>query len=230
MRWNSGSFLRGKMIRMSMLGMAGAGILLGLGTVPLFYLVEIWAGPTWGIAAYLATAALVLIAVRMLDRPSYRWNLENLRKGVDAETHVGQAIEYAITAENCAVAHSVTEISKVGDIDHIVVTPVAIWVIETKYKKVPANSFPEVLRRIAENTDAVRQWAPAGATVRGCLVLAYETNVKRRNYSHGKEKVTVYAQDSLVTLIRQMRGEARERRSLDARITRDIWKLGHVGE
>lgn len=213
-----------------MLGMAGGGILLGLGTVPLFYLVDIWAGPIWGIAAYLTTAVLVLVGVRILDRPSYRWNFENLRKGVDAETRVGQAIEYAITAENCAVAHSVTEISKMGDIDHIVVTPVAVWVIETKYKKVPPKSFPEVLGRIAANTDAVRQWAPAGTTVRGCLVLAYETDIKRRNYSHGKERVTVYTEDSLLTLIRQMRGEARERRSLDERITKDIWKLGVIGE
>ena len=205
-------------------------MLLGLGTVPLFYLVEIWAGLTWGIAAYIATAALVLVAVRILDWPSYRWNFENLRKGVDAETRVGQAIEYAITAENCAVAHSVTEVSKVGDIDHIIVTPVAVWVIETKYKKVLPKSFPEVLSRIAANTDAVRQWAPAGTTVRGCLVLAYETEIKRRNYSHGKENVTVYTQDSLVTLIRKIRGEARERRSLDERITKDIWKLGRIAE
>lgn len=64
----------------------------------------------------------------------------------------------------------------------------------------------------------------------GCLVLAYETDIKRRNYSHGKERVTVYTEDSLLTLIRQMRGEARERRSLDERITKDIWKLGVIGE
>lgn len=213
-----------------MFGMAGAGILIGLATVPLFYLVEIWAGRIWGIAAYLVTAAVVLVAVRILDQPSYRWNFENLRKGVDAETRVGQVIEYAITAENCAVAHSVTEVAKVGDIDHIVATPSAVRVIETKYKRVPEKSFPEVLSRIAANTDAVRQWAPAGTPVRGCLVLAYETDIKRRNYSHGKEKIAVYTQDTLAALMREMREESRGERSLDERVAKDIWKLGRVTE
>ena len=85
---------------------------MGLATVPLFVLVDIWAGRTWSIATYLATAVFVLVSVRILDRPSYRWNFENLRKGVDAETRVGQLIEYAITAENCAIAHSVTDIAE----------------------------------------------------------------------------------------------------------------------
>ena len=143
---------------------------------------------------------------------------------------MGQIIEYAITAESCAVAHSVKEIAKVGDIDHIVATPVGVWVIETKYKKVPKKFFRDVLSRIAENTNAVRQWVPAGTPVRGCLVLAYETDIKKKNYSHGKEKITVYTQDSLVSLMREVRLEAREKRSLDERITKDIWKLGHIAE
>ena len=67
--------------------------------------------------SYITTGAAVYFAVRILDRPSFRWNMDNLEKGVDAETRVGQIIEYAITAENCAVAHSVTMIARVGDID-----------------------------------------------------------------------------------------------------------------
>ena len=224
MRRNAGSFVRGKMARLSMLGMAGAGIVMGLGIAPLFYLVEKWVGPFWGTAAYIATAGAVYVAVRTLDR---RWDLDNLKKGVDAETLVGQGIEYAITAENCAVAHSVTTIAKVGDIDHIVATPVAVWVLETKYKRVPKKYFPEVLRRIAANTDAVRQWAPAGTPVKGCLVLAYETEIKKRNFSHGEEKITAYTSDLLT---REMRREARKKPSLDERITKDIWNLGHVAE
>ena len=87
--------------------------------------------------------------------------MDNLEKGVDAETRVGQIVEYAITAENCAVAHSVTMIARVGDLDHIVATPVSVWVIETKYRRVSKKSFSKVLSRIAANTDAVRQWVPA---------------------------------------------------------------------
>lgn len=230
MRRNAGSFVRGKMVQLGMLGTAGVGVLMGLGITPLFYVVDIWAGLIWAVAAYLGTFVVVYILVRRLVRPSDRWNLDNWRKGADAETRVGQTIEYAITAENCAVAHSVTEIAKVGDIDHLVATPVAIWVIETKYQRVPSKSFPEVLRRIAANTNAVREWAPAGTLVRGCLVLAYETKNAKKSYSHGKERIAAYTEDSLPTFMDKLRTEARSRRSLDERIAEDIWKLGHVTE
>ena len=203
---------------------------MGLGLAPLFYLIDIWAGQIWTVVAYLGTTVVVYFVVRRLDRPSERWTIDNLQKGLDAENRVGQIIEYAITAKDCAVAHSVTEIAKVGDIDHIVATPRGIWVIETKYKKVPKKSFPEVLGRIAANTDAVRKWAPAGTHVRGCLVLAYEPEKAKKSFSHGNEKIAVYTEDSLATLMRELRKEARGRRSLDGQISKDIWKLGHVTE
>ena len=227
MRRNAGSYVRRRMVRRGMWGTAGAGIVMGLGVGLLFFAAGKWIGPIWVTVAYITTAAAVYFAVRTLDRPSFRWNLDNLRKGSDAEDHVGQTIEYAITAENCAVAHSVTEIAKVGDIDHIVATPVAIWVIETKYQRVPSKSFPEVLSRIAANTDAVRQWAPAGTSVRGCLVLAYATEIKRRNYFHDKEKIVAYTPDMLM---RDMRREARENRRVDEQVSKNIWKLGRAGE
>ena len=231
MRKNAGSFVRGKLVKSGLLSMGGAGILFGLAIGLLFYFVfPRWIGYSWGFAAYVVALAAIYIVIRVIERPSSWWNFENLKKGVDAETRVGQIIEYAITAENCAVAHSVTEIAKVGDIDHIVATPGRIWVIETKYKKVPKKTFPKVLSRIATNTDAVREWAPAGTHVRGCLVLAYETEKSKKSFSHGKEKITVYTEDSLATLMREMREEARGKWSPDEQIAKDIWKLGHVTE
>ena len=50
-----------------------------------------------------------------------------------AERNVGGLIEYGITAPGCAIAHSVTEIAEIGDIDHLVATPGCLWVVETKY-------------------------------------------------------------------------------------------------
>lgn len=230
MRRNAGSYLRSRLFRMGILATAGAGVIIGLGLVPLFILIDIWAGRIWAGAAYLGTAGLVYIFVRRFDRPSRRWNFDNVRKGLDAETRVGQVIEYAITAKDCAVAHSVSEIAKVGDIDHIVVTPRGIWVIETKYRKVPRKAFREVLSRIVSNTDAVREWAPAGTHVRGCLVLAHETENVKESYSHGHEKIAVYTADSLFTLVGELRKEARGRRLLDAQIAKDVWKLGRITE
>ena len=233
MRRNAGSFIRRKLDRLSMLGVAGAAMAMGLGIGLIFYgLFPLWIGFYWGAAAYIVTAVALLSVVRLMERPSYRWNFDNLRKGEDAETRVGQIIEYAITGENCAVAHSVTEIAKVGDIDHIVATPKSIWVIEAKYKRVPTKYFPEVLSRIAANTVAVREWArdrcrTAPPPVRGCLVLAYENKIGRRNYPVREEKIAVFTADGLG---RKMRLEARGRRSLDERIAKDIWKLGHIDE
>jgi predicted nucleic acid-binding Zn finger protein len=179
------------------------------------------------IGAYVAAAAAVYLAVRALLRPSSRWSLDNLIKGERAEQRVGQAIEYAITASNCAVAHSVTEIAKVGDIDHLVATPAAIWVIETKYRKVPKKDFPRVLARIAENTQAVRRWAPDGSTVRGCLVLAFEDKFHKKNFGFGKETITAY---NPAQLAREMSTEAGRERSLDERVATDIWRLGKIAE
>ena len=233
----AGSFVRRKLFESALLSTGGAGIYVGLAIGLVIYLVfPRWISYGWGFAAYVIALAASYIAIRVMERPSSWWNFENLKKGVDAETRVGQIIEYAITAENCAVAHSVTEIAKVGDIDHIVATPVAIWVIETKYKRVPVSSFNEVLNRIAANVDAVRQWAPGGPPVRGCLVLAYEeTDPKKKivegnKWNGGIEKITVYTEESLATLMREIRQEARGTRLLDEQITKGIWKLGRVTE
>ena len=227
MRRNAGSYVRSRMVRLGMWGTAGAGVLIGLGIAPLFYLVGVWAGRAWAVAAYIGTVAVVYFILHRLDRPANLWNFDNLQKGLDAETRVGQTIERAITAENCAVAHSVKEIASVGDIDHIVATPVAIWVIETKYQRVPPEAFPKVLSRIAANTKAVRQWAPMGTTVRGCLVLAYEEKIKRREYSSEKETIIAYTPDMLV---REMSREARENQRIDGQVSESIWRLGRVIE
>lgn len=207
MMQRAGSFLRAKMVQLSMWGMLAGGIMFGLSAGLLFYAVEGWIGPLWVIVAYAAAAAAVFLGWRILD--SGRWDLDWLGKGMDAEERVGQLIEYGITAKDCAVAHSVTEIAKVGDIDHIVATPAGIWVIETKYRRVPRHVFPEVLGRIAANTDAVRKWAPAGTRVQGCLVRAYEREEGRKTYTRGNEKIAVYTEKTLGDLRRELRKEAR---------------------
>lgn len=234
MRRNAGSFIRAKMVNLSLYAMAVAGGLFGLAVGMLFYAVfPRYIGFNWGIVAFATAGVVLLIVVWVVDLPRYRWNLDNLKKGVDAETYVGQIIERAIVANNCAVAHSVTKIAKIGDIDHIVATPVAVWVIETKYQRVPQKKFPKVLDRIAANMGAVRQWAPHGSKVQGCLVLAYENeNVKRdrwgTNESGAKEKISVYARPSLDTLEQKMREEAAQTPTLDEQLAEEIWRLGSI--
>ncbi len=236
----AGAFLREKLLRTAMDGTARAGIVIGLGIGIVFYVVfPQWIGFGWGVVAYGTTTATALwIAARYTLRHDNSWSVENLAKGAAAETRVGQVIERAITAEHCAVAHSVTEdaIAKVGDIDHIVATPKAVWVIETKYKAVPSNHVSDTVNRIGDNMGAVREWAgqlaPGKVTpVRGCLVLAYDqTLFKKKIYDAkkkggGKEKVELFTKNSLQLLFEEMAREAQETQSLDERIAEEIRKL-----
>ena len=122
-------------------------------------------------------------------------------KGSLAERRIGHVIETALTASGCAVAHSVYEIDgTVGDIDHLVATPGRIWVVETKYARVPPKRFPEVLSKITRNAKAVREWlSPCELEVVGCLALASIDNKKlesmQRSYEDGG--VQVFNPDTL---------------------------------
>ncbi len=113
---------------------------------------------------------IVLAAILLLGKVDTWWT-RNIEKGLDAETRVGQAIDYAVAAPGSAVAHGVTEIAKYGDIDHIVRTPARLWVVETKLGWVPKKEFRKVLAQIAANVAAVREWMP-NYDVQGCLALA----------------------------------------------------------
>lgn len=97
--------------------------------------------------------------------------------------------------------------------------------IETKYKKVPPQEFSKVLSRIAANTKAVRQWAPKGTFVRGCLVLAYESKIRRRRYENSGEEITAYTSE---LLFEEMRDEVRQEKILDRKIAPNIWNLSRV--
>lgn len=228
MRRLAGSFVRNKLILSCLVGCIFLGIAFGLVAGNLLYIVfGIWIGNFWIMIASYAVAAAIMVAVYALFRSSGDWSLDNLEKGSFAETLVGEVIEYAITVGNCAVAHNVTKIAKVGDIDHIVATPKRVWVVETKYRKVPPKTFPDVLSRIAANSEAVRQWAPAGTPVRGCLVLAYEPDFKPKPFWHRKEKISAHTPHSLM---RELKSEARKAQSLDRQIVKDVWGLGRVPE
>ena len=61
------------------------------------------------------------------------------------------------------------------------------------------------------------------------MVLPYESSVRRRNYTSGSERITVYVGDSLGALGRAMQEEARKKRSLDDRVGREIWKFARSG-
>lgn len=154
------------------------------------------------------------------------WRWKDMRKGSRAEVTIGQAIEYALTRESCAVAHHVEDIAKVGDIDHLVATPRGLWVVETKTGRVPPSQFPETLRRIATNVDAVRAWAPE-TPVTGCLAFAHKQDRRPKpSYREGSMKIRCFEDPN--ALMRALRDEARTHNG-PSELARRVWKLGRIG-
>ena len=228
MRRNAGAYLRYKSTMLLLLLAAGGGIIVGLGLgYVLHQMMGVWLD---GVSTSVAMGGAILVVIAafwIVFRSVERGRLQRMEKGESAEVRTGQTIEYAITAPNCAVAHSVTDIARVGDIDHVVATPVRLWVIETKYRRVPRDQFREVLRRIADNTVAVRRWAPPDTPVCACLMLAYESRIHRKNYDHSKVPIVAHTLD---TLVRAIAAEASQPRTLDSRVAAEVWKLAHIAE
>lgn len=227
MRRSAGSFVRGKLIQLSMFGAVGVGVVFGLVLGAVLFSVSGWIGYVGVYVAFGVAVVVVLLGVVMLMNSRLKWNLNKLGKGVDAEKKVGQALEYALISKGCAVAHSVRSIAKYGDIDHVVATPNGIWVIETKYSKVPKGEFSKALSVIAKNTREVREWAPTGVLVRGCLVIAYEDPGVRESYQSGKETIMAFRPDRLIEVLRS---EVARKEVVDHGVVSEIWKLGDVSE
>ena len=223
MKRNPGEWLRrrrsGRIMDAALLAIFAAGWLCGA----LAGALGVELGAEWTISFVLLPAAAVLGAA--LHKLARGWRLPDMRKGARAEERVGQAIEYALTRERCAVAHHVQGIAKVGDIDHLVATPRGLWVVETKHRRVPSQEFPETLRRIALNVKAVRDWAP-GMRVTGCLVFAAGRGVPPKpTYEWGAERIRCF--HSAASLMREVRAEARSDGG-SSDIARRVWRLGKV--
>ncbi|MDE0453523.1 MAG: nuclease-related domain-containing protein [Gammaproteobacteria bacterium] len=228
MKRNPGEWLRDrlidKVVQVGLLGMVGWGWLIGAGLVLWVTRGPGQAAPEWMVWSFLLPGALFVGTA--LFKAKRGWRLADMRKGARAEERVGQAVEYALTGEGCAVAHHVEgEIAKIGDIDHLVATPRGLWVIETKHGRVPEREFPETLRRIALNVAGVRNWAP-GIQVTGCLVFATEPEKRPKStFDRGSEKIRCFA--SPESLMRELRDEARSKGG-SSKIARRVWRLAKV--
>ena len=228
MRRSAGAYARRRRLELLLLLVFAAGLIAGLGigqALPAVF--GLWLDGWQRMVAVSCTMLGVLGMFWWSARSIERARLDRLEKGEHAETYAGQVIEHALTTPGCAVTHSVTGIARVGDIDHLVATPLRLWVIETKYRHVPRDQFPEVLRRIAENTSAVWKWAPPGTPVRACLVLAEGPPPNRKTYDYGNEPVVVHTPKSLA---HELKAEASKERVIDERVAADVWKLGRVSE
>ena len=156
-------------------GSALAGLCIGFG---LARMMDAPQGRMTGMLAIAAGIALAIAALPFL-RVLGRSGPLRLEKDNGAAASTRHAIEHALAAPGCAVAHSVSTIARAGVIDHLVATPVRLWVIAAIDRRVSREELPKVLAESAENTTAVWDWAPQGTPVRGCLVLGHESRPGR---------------------------------------------------
>ena len=221
-RRQPGAWLHRRFLMRTMVALTGFSLLLGIaiGWFVQILLPELAVSANYAVFV-VGTAALLLAMIGPLST-------RNIVKGLDAEKRVGQAIDYAVAAPGCAVAHNVTGIAKYGDIDHIVRTPARLWVVETKSGRVPKKKFRKVLAQIAVNVKVVREWMP-NAEVQGCLVLASEevTARDKQGYDAKGEKILIEDRKSLA---KKLRSEARARQTADSEDIRRVWVLGKVEE
>ena len=186
--------------------------------------------PNWATyACYAALASMLIWVYYTLFRGGWSrggWRIQKMEKGLIAERSIGQAIDSAIAAPGCAAAHNVTSIAKAGDIDHLVITPARLWVVETKSGYVPQKEFPKELREIDRNVKAVREWAGSKTEVQGCLVIHADNKNKGRNEYDApgsKDKILRKSQSSLVS---ELQSEARHQKSSNEDLVQRVWRLG----
>ena len=180
------------------------GVALGLcGGVMLYWVMgtagwEAWPAITTGVA-------VLLMAVVVWRSKVGSWSWETSEKGIEGEKIVGGTIQDALMRPDCAVVHSIPGRGERGEIDHLVVTPTGVWVVETKYSWVPKKRYRQVMRRLALNVRSLRRDLGPGANVRGCLVLAKVRRRKRSVYNARGEELNVF---SVRSFREQVRAEA----------------------
>ena len=188
----------------------------------------IFDGAVGGLASWLATAATIL-AFGLYYAYGRRLNA-TWGRGLEAERQIGDLIEYAVTRRSCAVAHDVREaLGGEGNVDHVVMTPAGIWVVETKSHRLSKRRFPRALRQVAENASRVRRHLETSLPVRGALVIADRSeDALEARYNWNGEAVQAFGARKFLRVLRAEREQtgADARSPEMARVERAVWGLG----
>ena len=138
---------------------------------------------------------------------------------------LGRSRASGLEKHHSACARRAIEHARAGTIDHLVATPVRLWVVGAVDRGVNREELPGVIARLADNTTAVWDWAPPGTPVRGCLLLGHESRQHRDQYDYGKGPVVVHTP---ATLARELMAEASLARDLGERVADAVAKLDPV--
>lgn len=171
-----------------------------------------------------AAAFVVLLAAFWWVLNRMRYSAKNLEKGLEAEWRTGEVIDYALTHMNCAAAHNVEGIGS-GDIDHLVVTPHALWVIDSKYR-FDDRWLQGWLTLTAKRVRAVERWSGQQAPVRGCLAFlsGFDRDPEEHRAEDGTPVLCVDVNNGFVkSLHDDMR---RDGRTVDKALFKRVWEMG----
>ena len=151
-------------------------------------------------------------------------------RGRDAERQIGDLIEHAVAQRGCAFAYDVKgALSGRGNVDHVVMTPVGIWVVETKSGWLSKRRFQPALRQVAENVRRVRHHLGTPLPVRGALVIAgCKDGSLEAEYDGNGEPVKAFDPKTFWLLLRSERGRdpAAVQLPETARVEKVVWNLG----
>ncbi len=151
-------------------------------------------------------------------------------QGLEAERQIGDFIEHAVAQRGCGFAHDVKEaLGGRGNVDHVVLTPAGVWVVETKSNWVSKRRFPPALRQVAQNVDRVRSHLETSLPVRGALVIANHSNDSlEANYDWNGKPIKVFGAKEFwnVLCVEREHSPAIGRSDERARVERLVWNLG----
>ena len=201
-----------------------------------------WFSPTWtiwGVSGLLIVsfAATWWLSRGKLGRLRKRYSTLDLQKGVEAERRTGEVIEFSLAHQNCAAAHNVTLITDAGDIDHLVVTPHTVWVVDSKFRY-GGRWLDDKINGVVRQVRAVERWVAQqgfGQTpVKGCLAFltGFDGDVHEHTAKDGTSILCVNVSERssnglTLALHEDMR---RPGRTVDKALVSRIWKLGAGAE
>ena len=180
----------------------------------------------WGMLGVvsLVCGALYLFIGRV-ESTTGTWN-----RGWEAERRVGDLIEHAVVQPGCAFAHDVKEaIGGSGNIDHVVMIPLGVWVVETKSGWLSKRRFPKALRQAAGNARRVSRHLETALPVRGALVIdGGENGSFEGDFDWKGEPVKVFGAQAFWRVLRSEREQGTTSGSASemARVETVVWDLG----
>ena len=175
-----------------------------------------------------AAAVGILVAVAVVSswymaRANSSWG-----RGLAAERRVGDRIEHALARGGCAFAHDVKEgLGSVGNVDHVVLTPAGVWVVETKSSWLPEDRLEGALLQVVGNVRRVREKLDTPLPVRGALVLAEDGKHYEEDYDRKGVRIKAFRLKSFWRRLREeCDGDAVASPGELEELARKVWDLG----